>query len=68
MRNHPIGLMDSGVGGLTVLKEIQRLLPTEETVYLGDQGRLPYGPGQRRRFCSSPAKLKLFLSNRPKSS
>ncbi|WP_125573434.1 glutamate racemase [Levilactobacillus huananensis] len=44
MQNSPIGLMDSGVGGLTVLKEVQRLLPTEDTVFLGDQARLPYGP------------------------
>ncbi|KIO95365.1 Glutamate racemase [Levilactobacillus brevis] len=44
MQNDPIGLMDSGVGGLTVLKEVQRLLPTENTVFLGDQARLPYGP------------------------
>lgn len=44
MQNDPIGLMDSGVGGLTVLKEVQRLLSTENTVFLGDQARLPYGP------------------------
>ncbi|WP_143463281.1 glutamate racemase [Levilactobacillus enshiensis] len=44
MPSDPIGLMDSGVGGLTVLKEVQRLLPTENTVFLGDQARLPYGP------------------------
>ncbi|WP_125583861.1 glutamate racemase [Levilactobacillus cerevisiae] len=44
MQTDPIGLMDSGVGGLTVLKEVQRLLPAENTVFLGDQARLPYGP------------------------
>jgi glutamate racemase len=40
----PIGVFDSGVGGLTVLSEIRRRLPTEATVYLGDNARTPYGP------------------------
>ncbi|HZP95834.1 MAG TPA: glutamate racemase [Candidatus Limnocylindria bacterium] len=40
----PIGLFDSGVGGLTVLKELRRQLPSEATVYLGDEARMPYGP------------------------
>lgn len=40
----PIGVFDSGVGGLTVLSEIRRRLPTEPTVYLGDNARTPYGP------------------------
>ncbi len=39
----PIGVFDSGVGGLTVLKEIRKLLPTEDFIYLGDTARLPYG-------------------------
>lgn len=39
----PIGVFDSGVGGLTVLREIVRRLPTEPTVYLGDNARAPYG-------------------------
>jgi glutamate racemase len=40
----PIGVFDSGVGGLTVLDELRRRLPGEPTVYLGDNGRAPYGP------------------------
>jgi len=39
----PIGVFDSGVGGLTVLREIHRRTPHESTVYLGDNARLPYG-------------------------
>lgn len=39
----PIGIFDSGVGGLTVLKAIRKLLPAENLVYLGDTARLPYG-------------------------
>ncbi|MGJ7920507.1 glutamate racemase [Neobacillus sp. LXY-4] len=42
--NTPIGIIDSGVGGLTVAKEIMRQLPYEEIVYLGDTARCPYGP------------------------
>ncbi len=41
--NRPIGLFDSGVGGLTVLRAVRRLLPDEELVYLGDTARVPYG-------------------------
>lgn len=40
----PIGVFDSGVGGLTVLAELHRRLPGEATVYLGDNARAPYGP------------------------
>jgi glutamate racemase len=39
----PIGIFDSGIGGLTVLKEIYRKFPHEGTVYLGDTARVPYG-------------------------
>ncbi len=39
----PIGVFDSGLGGLTVLKEIHHALPEENTVYLGDTARVPYG-------------------------
>ncbi|MBO5872767.1 MAG: glutamate racemase [Clostridia bacterium] len=41
--NRPIGVFDSGLGGLTVLKELQRVLPNENIVYFGDTGRVPYG-------------------------
>ena len=40
----PIGVFDSGVGGLTVLSELRRRLPAESTLYLGDNARAPYGP------------------------
>jgi len=49
----PIGVFDSGVGGLTVLAELRRRLPSEPTVYLGDSARTPYGPrpaDEVRRF------------------
>lgn len=40
----PIGVFDSGYGGLTILKEIRQLLPQYDYVYLGDNARAPYGP------------------------
>jgi glutamate racemase len=40
----PIGFFDSGVGGLTVLREVIRRLPAEDTLYVGDNERTPYGP------------------------
>jgi glutamate racemase len=39
----PIGIFDSGIGGLTVLKEVSSLLPGENIIYLGDTARVPYG-------------------------
>ena len=42
-RTAPIGVFDSGVGGLTVVAALQRLLPQESILYLGDTARLPYG-------------------------
>ncbi|WP_390883135.1 glutamate racemase [Kovacikia minuta] len=39
----PIGIFDSGVGGLTVLRELYRQLPHESVIYFGDTARLPYG-------------------------
>lgn len=44
MLNRPIGVMDSGVGGLTVVKEMMRQLPNETIYYTGDTARCPYGP------------------------
>ncbi|MCS7163637.1 MAG: glutamate racemase [Thermodesulfovibrio sp.] len=43
MKQKPIGIFDSGVGGLTVLKEISKILPNEDLIYLGDTARVPYG-------------------------
>ena len=42
--NRPIGIFDSGVGGLTVLRALHEQLPCESTIYLGDLARCPYGP------------------------
>lgn len=42
-KTDPIGIFDSGIGGLTVMREITDLLPCENTIYLGDTARVPYG-------------------------
>ena len=43
MDNRPIGVFDSGLGGLTCVKELMHVLPGENIIYLGDTGRVPYG-------------------------
>jgi len=43
MDDRPIGVFDSGVGGLTVVKELRELLPAEDIIYFGDTARVPYG-------------------------
>ena len=43
MNNKPIGVFDSGLGGLTVLKELQKKLPNENFIYIGDTAHVPYG-------------------------
>jgi len=47
MKN-PIGIFDSGIGGLTVVKQLMRLLPNEQIVYFGDTARIPYGTKSKR--------------------
>ena len=52
-KNAPIGVLDSGVGGLSVLKCLQAALPQEDFIYVGDTARTPYGPrseAEVRRF------------------
>jgi len=43
MNNHSIGIFDSGLGGLTVLQQINNILPNENLIYFGDTARVPYG-------------------------
>lgn len=43
MDKRPIGVFDSGVGGLTALRELSRIMPNEDILYFGDTGRVPYG-------------------------
>lgn len=48
MNNNPIGIFDSGIGGLTVAHAIQKLLPNENMIYFGDIAHLPYGDKSRQ--------------------
>ena len=50
MDNRPIGIFDSGVGGITILKEIQKRLPNENYIYLGDTKNFPYGEKNREEI------------------
>lgn len=47
MDRRPIGVFDSGLGGLTAVRELMRLLPHEDIIYFGDTGRVPYGTRSR---------------------
>jgi glutamate racemase len=46
--NEPIGIFDSGIGGLTVVKQLTKLLPNENYIYFGDTARVPYGTRSNR--------------------
>ena len=53
MSNAPIGIFDSGVGGLSILRQIRSLLPGEDVLFFADQAHVPYGPrslDEVRRF------------------
>ena len=43
MDNRPVGIFDSGFGGLTSLKALREMMPDENIIYFGDNGRAPYG-------------------------
>jgi glutamate racemase len=57
----PIGLFDSGVGGLTVLREVAKQLPSESTVYFGDTARVPYGSKSRDVITRFSLEITQFL-------
>ncbi|MCD5323766.1 MULTISPECIES: glutamate racemase [Pontibacillus] len=59
--DQPIGVIDSGVGGLTVAKELMRQLPKEEFVYLGDTKRCPYGPRPKEEVINFTWEMVRFL-------
>ncbi|TDM04478.1 glutamate racemase [Macrococcus carouselicus] len=60
----PIGVIDSGMGGLTVAKEIMRQLPNETICYLGDVARCPYGPRSGEQVKQFTIELARFLVNK----
>lgn len=59
--SRPIGVFDSGVGGLTVVKELNRLLPDEKIIYFGDTGRVPYGNKSKETIIHYSLQVAYFL-------
>lgn len=60
-RNAPVGVFDSGVGGLTVAREIMRNLPSEKIVYFGDTARVPYGSKSKETIIRYARQIIRFL-------
>ena len=63
-RCRPIGVFDSGLGGLTVVKELVRRLPHESTLYFGDTARVPYGTKSPDTICRFSREAAHFLLSR----
>lgn len=61
MGNNPIGIFDSGIGGLTVAKAIIKILPSESIIYLGDTARVPYGTRSQEQITDFALELTNFL-------
>jgi glutamate racemase len=61
MDNRPIGIFDSGVGGLSVLLEIQKLLPNETFIFLADQSFVPYGEKSKEQLVDRVTKIMSFF-------
>ena len=61
MRSNPIGIFDSGVGGLTIYEEIHRLLPNEDIIYLADSKNAPYGEKSKKEIIEISVKNTEFL-------
>lgn len=61
MNNNPIGIFDSGLGGLSVWKEVLTLLPHESTIYYGDSKNAPYGSKSKEEIIELSTKITDFL-------
>lgn len=61
MNNRPIGIFDSGVGGLTVVKDVMKQLPNESIIYFGDTARVPYGSKSKTTVTKFSAQIIKFL-------
>lgn len=63
-KKRPIGIFDSGLGGLTVFKEVRRLMPGEDLIYFGDTARVPYGTKSKEAVISFSREIAEYLSGR----
>ena len=61
LRNAPVGIFDSGVGGLTVAREVMRNLPQERIIYFGDTARVPYGSKSKETIIRYSRQIIRFL-------
>ena len=61
MSNRPIGVFDSGLGGLTVVKALKKMLPNESILYFGDTARLPYGVKSKELVTQYSIQITKFL-------
>ena len=61
MDRRPIGVFDSGLGGLTVVKALKNSLPNESVLYFGDTARLPYGVKSRELIIEYSVQITEFL-------
>ena len=61
MDNRPIGVFDSGIGGLTVAREIMRQIPNEKIIYFGDTARMPYGSKSKETVTGFSKQIVRFL-------
>ena len=57
----PIGVFDSGIGGLTAVRELVKLMPNEDIIYLGDTARVPYGTRAQRLYENTPVRTSIFF-------
>ena len=62
-RNAPVGVFDSGIGGLTVVREIMRQIPNERIIYFGDTARLPYGSKSKETVTRYSRQIVRFLQS-----
>lgn len=61
--NQPIGVFDSGVGGLSVLRAVRKIMPEESVVYFADQGHVPYGPRPLKQVRDFSETITRYLLN-----
>lgn len=64
--NQPIGIFDSGIGGLTVANAVSKLLPNEQIIYFGDTAHVPYGDKSKELIRSYATTITKFLLNQKK--
>ena len=60
----PIGVFDSGMGGLTVMREIMRQIPNEKVIYFGDTARVPYGSKSKETVTRFSRQIVRFLQSK----